>query len=560
MRSRWRDPNWRLPETPDSPVYDGILRAYADGDVGLFSLTALNDFWFFCRYVARAGRMRIDDPENPLNGKSWFDHPWVFQRCRDIQADPDRRMRLWPRFHFKTTIETQLHTLWDLLDNANLRFGLFTYKLDKVGDTFLSGIKEECEQNPTLHEVGAALLAIFPERKTAVFWADPVRDCRAAKVKWNDSMLTMDRTTGAREPSVTVTSLVAPITSYHFDCRMFDDIVTEDAVRSKEAIEDTTERWRNIAGTVAENTADRYVGTRWAVNDTYQTILDLGKIRLDHQPLYQEDGVTPVLRSVEWVESVRVDMGPYRFSSQMLNDPLAAGRQTFDVGWLLYDELDTEDRAKRCNVYIFAETATAKKGSDYTVIWVVGLGRGVPQGNYYVLDLVRDRMGLVAFADKLFEKVAQWKPRRTFIEQVGAMRDMDYIKERQRLEGFDFLVSEVHEAVKKEDRIQRLQPPWCAGRIYLPRMIGGSTDGRRCNLIEIFRSEEFLAWNPSQGSTHDDMLDALAWMVSPKVTPYLRFPTRIRGNDNESGTPYERDLAANINRARRIASRSPWAM
>ena len=462
MRPKWRDPNWLLPDSPASPVYAEILKLRDEGDRTLFALAALNDFWFFCRFVARAGEFKRDEVGHPLDGHSWFDDPWIFERCRDMQAHPDGRMRLWPRFYFKTTLETQLHTLWDLLDNPSLRFGIITYKVDKIGETFLSGIKEECERNGSLYEVGEDLLGIFPERAVNPFWKDAQKECRQNGVAWNDSMLTLNRISGAREPSIVVTSLVAPITAFHFDVRVWDDIVAEDAVRSKEAIDDTTDRWRNFAGTVAENTADRYVGTRWAVNDTYQAIIDLGDVVLDHQPLYGEDGVTPNLRSIEWVEKLRVQLGPYRFACQMLNQPMAAGLQTFDVSWIRYDDLDTRERASRCNRYMFAETATSKKGGDYCVIWVVGLGRGVPQGNYYVLDLVRDRMSMIVFVDELFAKVESWKPSMVFLEQVGAMRDIDYIRQKQRLDGFDFRIVSVDDKTKKEDRIQRLQAPWAA--------------------------------------------------------------------------------------------------
>lgn len=556
MRAKWRDPKWPLPSSPDDPAYAEILRLKEEGDSTLWALAALNDFWFFCRHVSRAGEFLIDSPGHPLDGKPWLDHPWLFERCREIQANPDGRLRLWPRFHFKTTLDTQNHTLWDLTDNPDLRVGIITYKLEKVGDTFLSGIKEELERNPRLHELGEELLRLFPGREVNPFWKDPLRDCRVAKVPWNNEMLSVNRLSAAREPSITVTSLVAPMTSFHWDIRLWDDLVAEDAVRSKEAIEQTTQLWRNLAGTAAESTADRYVGTHWAVNDTYQDLIDLGVVELDHQPLYKSDGVTPVLRTVEWVESMRVHMGPYRFAAQMLNDPMAAGRQTFDVSWLHYDELDPKERGERCNRYIFAETATAKKGSDFCVIWVVGLGRGVPVGNYYLLDLVRDRMGMIAFVDILFQKVEVWEPRMVFLEQVGAARDIDYIREKQRLDGFDFRIVELDDKTKKEDRIQRLQAPWAAGNIIMPRKILGRTEGRPVNLIQEFIKDEFIPWNPSSGASHDDQLDCLAHMMGPRVKPFLRFPTKFGTLDTE----HDKNQRSRMIQQRRAHRNASWAI
>lgn len=509
---RRRDPNWPLPESPHDAIYREVLAQMKAGDFRLAREVALNDFWFTCRHVLSVGRLICKDRHSPHYRKPWYDHPWLFKRNREFQREPYGYLDLEPRYHFKTSEKTQSHTIWEWFDDPELRQMLVTYKLTRQASPIFLQIMKELENNPLLP-------ALFPD----VFYRDP----RKESPQWTESAIVVRREGNPHEPSAWIAGITTGATSSHPDIRRWDDIVTEETVRSKEEIERTTAAWQDFAGTVSDETFDCYTGTHWAVNDSYRTILDMGAIKLRRRDLYEADGETPVLRSREWCNKVRIDMGPYRFACQMRNSPVGAGQQSFDVTWLRYDELDPEERAKKCRVYLFAETATAKKGSDYTVIWVLGLGRGVPFGTYYVLDVYRDRAGLVTFGEELFKRVEKWSPEYVFLEQVGAMRDHDYLKLLMQQKGTTFRILEIDEKTKKEDNILRLVPLFEAGRIVMPRSIIGRTEGRPVNLIESFRNDEYVEWTPTSGSTHDDMLDLLSKIAAPKIRPYLRFPNRV---------------------------------
>lgn len=509
-----RAPKWKLLDSPDSPVYEEVLSRAREGDRDLFRATCENDFWFFVRHCLTLGQVRCGDPHlTEWYGRPWFDHPWLFEYCREIQEDPDGNLTLKPRFHFKTALETQSYPLWELLKNPDLRFLIITYKIEKVGDSFLGHIKREAEINELLP-------ATWPH----VFWERP----QTQAPEWSMTALCFPRSLNPKEPTFAVTSLKTGATSTHVDRRIWDDIVTQDAVRSRMAIDDTTELWRKFAGTAADHTVDRYVGTHWAVNDTYRYILDLGAAKLRYGDVYEEDGVTPVLRSKEWVDKIRLQLGSYNFNAQLRNMPVAASLQTFDLGWIRHYDEDRDEIAKKLNVYIFIDTARSEKGNDpdYTAISTVGLGRGVPHGNYYGLDLCRDRMGLVRLTEQLFDLVERWKPLCVYIEQVGGMRDIEHIKHEMVRQGFSFRIKDIQERLKKEDRIQRLQPIMEAGRFYLPRGgIIGQMDGRKVDFIQVLKAEELMDWNPIHGAPqHDDMLDSLAWIASPAVK--LRFPEK----------------------------------
>jgi phage terminase large subunit-like protein len=540
-----RDPNFPLPSSPHDAIYREIAEQMRLGDLRLARVFALNDFWFFMRHVLTVGKLICKDRHSDHFGKPWYDHPSLFERAREFQADPYGYLDLEPRYHFKTSEKTQSHALWEFADDVDLRQMLITRKLSRMASPIFSQPKREMENNPLLH-------ALFPD----VFWRNPQQEAPL----WRDDALTLRVTGNPNEPSLSIAGLTTGATSAHVDVRRWDDIVTEESVSSKEEIERTTAAWQNFAGTVSDETFDIYTGTHWAVNDTYRTILDMGVVKLRRRDVYKADGETPALRSREWCEKVRISMGPYRWACQMRNSPVAAGNQSFDVAWMRYDELDPEERAKKCRVYIFAETATAKKGSDYTVIWVIGLGRGVPFGTYYVLDAYRDRSGLITFGEELFKRVEKWRPEYVFVEQVGAMRDVDYMRHLMQQKGTSFRIIEIDEKTKKEDNILRLVPLFEAGRVVMPRSIIGRTEGRPVNLIESFRNDEYVEWTPSSGSTHDDMLDLLSKIAAPKIRPYLRFPDRV-GVRNEAGEERRGPSLYKRAKRRRVSSGSTgWSM
>lgn len=509
-----RDPSWQLPDSPHSELYDEALAKIEEGDIALYSELGLHDFYFFVRHILTLGKVLCKDPHHPfLYGKPWFDHPWLFKRCREIQAEPDGFLDLWPRYHFKTALITQSYPLWELAADSSLTFAIITYKKELAGESMIIQPKNEMQDNHLLP-------MLYPES----FWRDPERQSPL----WKADALCLPRALNPKEPTFCVLSVGAGGTSYHVDRRLWDDLVTEKAVENRQAIDKVTNSWKSFTGIAADDTRDRACGTHWAVNDTYRYILDLGAWKLRYHDLYEDDGVTPVLRSKEWCDDWKLKMGSFNFAAQMRNRPASAQVQGFKLEWWnTFDEV-TEDRAKGCNIYIFVDTARVDKpNSDYSAIAVVGLMRGVPLGTFNVLDLYRDRMGLVQTTDLLFQLVDKWNPLGVFVEQVGAARDVEHFKQEMSLRKTSFRLWDVSERLPKEERIRRLQRSFEAGRFYFPRYIFGMSDGKKVDMVEMFRREEFLEWTPESGSTHDDLLDVLAWCVSPKLKDRLKFPSRI---------------------------------
>jgi predicted phage terminase large subunit-like protein len=136
-------------------------------------------------------------------------------------------------------------------------------------------------------------------------------------------------------------------------------------------------------------------------------------------------------------------------------------------------------------------------------------------GNYYVLDLVRDRLNLAERLERIFTLHRKWKPKQTRYERYGMMADIEAIKARQEQETYRFDVTEVAGVTSKQDRIKRLIPMFEQGKVYLPKALNVS-DWQKIpvDLVHSFVEEEFY---PFPVGLHEDMLDAMARIAEPDL-------------------------------------------
>ncbi len=190
-------------------------------------------------------------------------------------------------------------------------------------------------------------------------------------------------------------------------------------------------------------------------------------------------------------------------SAQLLLNPTAGHAQGFKDEWLRYHE---SDDGAGMNKYILGDPAGEKKrNSDYTALGVIGLGA---DNNYYLLDMVRDRLSLTERGDALFALHRRWKPKGVGYEKYGIMSDIEHFNDRMRRENYHFEITPVGGQVPKPDRIKRLVPVFEQGRFYLPETCGKvDYEGKYVDLVQSFRSDEYLAFPVP---AHDDMLDMMS--------------------------------------------------
>lgn len=436
-------------------------------------------------------------------------HPWLYERCREVEAAPYGCLDLWAREHYKSTILTFGLTIQDILVDPNDTNGIFSHTRPGA-KAFLRQIKTEFESNEDLK-------ALYPD----VLWRDPKKDSQ----KWSeDEGIVVRRSTNPKEATVEAWGLVdGQPTGKHFRKLIYDDVVVKESVSTPEMIQKTTTALELSYNLGADGGERRFIGTRYHYNDTYRTIIERGTARVrtyDGTRNNSGDITKPVFWTHEQMAQKRRDMGIHTFGTQILQNPKGDETQGFRREWLRHYK--SANNGRGMNKYILVDPAhSKKKGSDYTAMLVVGLG---PDENYYVLDMVRDRLSLSQRAKRLLELHAKWKPLEVRYERYGLQADIEHIEAVQESQNYRFPIQEVGGDVAKPERIKRLLPIFEQAKMWLPVSLNSTNmEGEVRDLVHDFIEEEYAAFPVG---LHDDVLDGLARIAEPDLK--LKWPSKPR--------------------------------
>lgn len=465
---------------------------------------ALKDLFFLGVYILDCG---------------FADNDWVFARCEEFSKDRDGYLDLWPREHFKSVIITLWGITQEILRDPEITVGIFSFNRP-IAKQFLRVIKWQFERNEKLKELFSDIL-----------YADPQKE----SLKWSeDEGIIVKRKTNPKEMTIEAWGLVdGQPTSKHYKLIVYDDVETVTSVSSVDMIKKTTE-----ALSISFNLGSIFSPRRWMIGtiyhfaDTYTEMMRRGAVKI-RKYAATKDGTfhgEPWLWDKETLANKIRDMGPYVASCQLFNNPVAEGEQVFLPEWIQYwsPNLNGKDTWANMNRYILVDPANEKKAtSDYTVMAVIGLG---PDKNYYLIDLVRDKMNMEERATRLFALHQKYQPLHVGYEKYGIQSDIDYIKERQNMSNYRFRIIPLGGSLKKNDRIKRLQPLFSEGRFYIPEtIVHEDYQGMLRDVIKSFIEEEYSQF---PYMTHDDMLDCMSRIAEEDL--FANFP--IAGSVNDS--PY----------------------
>jgi predicted phage terminase large subunit-like protein len=307
--------------------------------------------------------------------------------------------------------------------------------------------------------------------------------------------------------------------------RRADILIIDDPVRSREDAD--SERVREKAWQWYLNDAltrlkpggiQVVIMTRWHEDDLGGRILEREGDEWHVLTLKMEAGENDILGRKPgqylWPEYfdeemiLRAKADPRSWSALYQQEPRPVGGGEFKRDWIAYYG---KVRHGEMNKVMLVDSSSGG-GSDYTCIWVIGIGA---DDNYYVLDVVRDKLNLTARVDTVMQLHRKWKPRQVRYEKYGMMADTEALRAEMGRQSYNFKVTEVGGALKKEDRIRRLIPIFEQGRIYFPiELHYTDSSGITTDLILHFINSEMLAFPVSK---FDDMMDSLARLVEPTI-------------------------------------------
>jgi hypothetical protein len=390
-------------------------------------------------------------------------HPWLFARCREVEADPDNHLDLWARYHYKSTICTFAGIIQEILRDPEITCCILSATQD-IANAFLLQIQQEFERNENLKRIYSDVL-----------WADPRRDAS----RWSrDKGIVVKRKGNPKEATLECTGLIdGQKISRHYRLLDYDDVITPEMVTSPERIRLVTERWElsDNLGTHGE-TRKWHQGTRYAFGDTYGVIIERGILK-ERIHAATDDGTLdgePVLLSPERWEQVK-DAQRSTVNAQMLLNPLAGNEAVFRAEWLQGFEI----RPTILNIYIMVDPSKgATKRSDRTAMAVIGVDIA---GNRYLLDGVRHRMRLTERWETLKKLYEKWHTATGVqicivgYERYGAQTEDEVIKLWQERDGVSFEMIELawprEGGHSKVDRISRLEPEIRRGTFKFPAIV-----------------------------------------------------------------------------------------
>nr|WP_321298347.1 hypothetical protein [uncultured Sphaerochaeta sp.] len=474
-----------------------------------------NDIFFLATYVL--GRTDIDHITDQ-NGIPHY-RDWLYERCMEVQAEPDGYIDIWARDHYKSTLITFLKTVQDILVDPEITVCIYSYS-SSTATKFLRQIKLVLEGN-------RKLIDLFPDilfdDVSKPYWIDSNGDRQ--KMIWSEDGIRVKRKSNAKENTVEASGLViGQRTGGHYNLLIYDDVVTPDSVTSPEMIAKTTKQWQMSLNTGSSgNLRVRIIGTRYHYADTYQWIIESGYAKLRIYPCVDERGV-PVLYDRETIELKKKAMGSGVFASQMMCDPKQASTMGFKQEWL---QIWDGQSLANLNVYIIVDPAgTKSKKADYTTMWVIGLGA---DRNYYILDLIRDKFDLTGKTNMLFQLVQQFTYRNrkpiVFYEKVSMQSDIEHIQYVMNQRNYRFAINPVGATTAKGQRIDALEPIFRERRIWLCKDAWHyNWEGMREDMMSSFIREEYI---PYPFCAHDDALDSLSRIADTETGSQMVFPDPV---------------------------------
>ncbi len=412
---------------------------------------------------------------------------------------PSRRLWLWARGHFKTSLITVAHSIWLMVNNPSIRLLEVSNTLE-VAKKILGEIKNHFTNNADFRYFFREFCPIANKEGKIEFGT-------------TEQFTLPNRVRILKEPTLMIAGIGTNLTGLHFDYMKIDDLVTRDSVTNDTQIQASKDYYASLRQLFDNPTEPKedIVGTTYHYNDLYAGILKNPDFIKSIVPAKVGDKVTFIERfSDEGLQAILNDpsVGPYEFNSQYLLNPVNPADAKFKIDWWKEYESLPEGLVE----YICVDPAsTQKKKSDFTVIEKWGVDW---EGKHYFIEGIRDKLEVFNRIEKVVQ-MAKSSKKLAFVKYEvlgGRHGDLESLKKRFLEEKLYIEPTETKNTTSsKVDRIeQRLVGQFHSGMILFPKIsvFKSDYDGRVYDFVQLYKTE-YLQFPYNE---HDDILDCHSQM------------------------------------------------
>lgn len=431
-----------------------------------------------------------------------------------VHGQKVRRLTLYPRGHFKSTIDTISDSVRLSCKDPDHTRILLVNETATNAEGFLSEIKSHWENNQLLRK-------LFPELVP--------RQTTGPGAKWSSTMATLNRSTAYKEGTYTAIGVGGAVTSRHYTNIKCDDLIGLEADRSPAEMRAAISWVDQIEPLLTSPDDDviDFIGTRWSQVDLYAHLIqgysdDLETFSRMATDTGEPDGepIFPERFSRERFERIK-RINPKQWYAQYCNNPIAEGNRDFDPGQIRYyrwntkGEIEFKDGAtiktwslESLYITIMVDpNSGAKDAPDTAAIVATGVS---PDDEVFVLSSYSGRPDPGQLLELIYDTACRWSPAMIGIEKAGQQTTLWQFDQLMRRRSRSFRVEPLHHKnIEKEKRIRdTVQPLLGLGHLFLTeQMIVLRNSITNFPQITLWDELDALAYGPSIWRSGSGVID-----------------------------------------------------
>jgi len=248
---------------------------------------------------------------------------------------------------------------------------------------------------------------------------------------------------------------------------------------------------------------------------------DIGRPDLNDPRTIEGELMFPDRFPEKAVDEAEQDLGSYGTAAQHQQHPAPRGGGEVKPEWFVrYREAAGTPGFRFVIMDPAGERKPGRRGKKDNTAGGVFEARA--DGNIYLLDAVRDRLGLLERTTLLFEWHRKYRPDITAYEAYGKDSDIAHIENEMEREHYRFRVIEMGGALRKEDRIRKVFPRLERHGIYFPTtMLRTLSTGKVVDLMEEVLNDEVKTFPVAK---FDDFLDMLSRIEDLEEQRLIKWP------------------------------------